>query len=88
VLEAVIILAKEFVSLPCNQCSYEVQCNPRFYLVFKPVLGGMEGTHIAAHVSKLYFTPYHNCKEQITKMYLLHTRLVCTFAISYLVGRV
>jgi len=58
-------LAQEFITLPPNECPYEVQRNPKFYPFFKDVLGAMDGTYIAADIRKSQVAAYRNWKGQV-----------------------
>jgi len=81
------VLAQEFITLPPNECPYEVQRNSKFYPFFKDVLGAMDGTHIAAHISKSQVAAYRNRKGQERKMSLLPVLSVCIFVMCCLAGR-
>jgi hypothetical protein len=73
------VLAQEFITLPPNECPYEVQHNSKFYPFFKDVLGAMDGTHIAAHISKSQVAAYRNRKGQVMQ----NVFAACTFSMYF-----
>jgi len=73
------VLAQEFITLPPNECPYKVQRNSKFYPFFKDVLGAMDGTHIAAHISKSQVAAYRNRKGQVTQ----NVFAACTFSMYF-----
>ena len=68
-------LHTSFVTLPVNECPYEVERNKKFYPYFKDVLGAIDGTHILAHVPAQHLGPFRHRKGQITQ----NVRVVCSF---------
>lgn len=60
-------LQAEMVSLPENECPYEIERNPKFYPNFKDALGAFDGTHIAAHVATDLAASYRNRKGQVSQ---------------------
>jgi DDE superfamily endonuclease len=79
VLNSLIELHTSIVTLPVNECPYEVERNKKFYPYFKDVLGAIDGTHIFAHVPAEDLGPFRNRKGQITQ----NVMAACTFDLQF-----